>query len=295
MGDSSLTSQQQQQQPPQWDESIVLEYEKRVEPFTSLFVKDLLDPIFKEEKDKKKEASPSLLDVGCGAGCGTLMALEAGFQVIATDVSQAMVDRTRERAKGRDYENIYCLVADGQKLSSNSDLVSKQKSGFDYAIAAFSLIFFPDPAKGLIEIYKLLSDGGKVLLTAWGTPEETPGFQIFPDAFRAVLPEREEESKPDRIAGSPEALQNLLGGANFRNVDIVGPISHSIHVPSAEAYYDRFALTSPNTRRVLEKLDESKRAEVKAKVMELAKERGGQQDGSISIPSMAYFAYGTKQ
>ena len=100
---------------------------------------------------------------------------------------------------------------------------------------------------------------------------------------------------PNRIAGSPALLTSLLEKAEFQDVEIIGPVSHNVHVASAEAYYDRFALTSPKIKSTLEGLDKLERAKVKAKVMELAKEQGGQEDGSISIPSMAYLAYGTKR
>ena len=172
------------QQQPQWDESIVLEYEARVEPFTGLFVKDLLDPVFSAETQKKIDEGhdykpPRLLDIGCGTGTGSLLAAENGFRVTATDVSPGMVDRTKKRASDQGFgSSIDCMVADGQNLT---DCLPKIPGGgqYDYAIAAFSLIFFPDPAKGLSEIYQCLSEEGQVLLSAWGNTEETPAFQIF--------------------------------------------------------------------------------------------------------------------
>lgn len=280
---------------PQWDESIVLEYEARVEPFTSLFIKDLLEPIFEDEKEKESESNndytaPFLLDVGCGSGFGSILAGQNGFQVTATDISQAMVDRTRERASGLEVE---CLVADGQNLSASLPTTSK----FDYAIAAFSLIFFPDPAKGLSGVFDCLSDkGGKVLLSAWGNTEETPAFQIFRDSFRAVTPDAAEAATPNRITGSPSVLRSLLETAGFQDIQIVGPVSHNVHVASPQAYYDRFALTSPKIKGSLGQLNLKDRQAVKQKVLELAEQRGGgHEDGSISIPSMAYLAYGTKR
>ena len=297
-----MTNDQSNEEPtksalPQWDESIVLEYEARVEPFTGLFVEDLLGPIFAAEKKKQLNTgnyeTPFLLDVGCGAGIGSILAAQNGFQVTATDVSKGMVDRTRQRALEKGLESsIECLVADGQNLSASLALSSSDK--FDYAIAAFSLIFFPDPAKGLSEVFQCLSEnGGKVLLSAWGNAEETPAFQIFSDAFQAV---KHDSRKPTRITGSPSVLQALLETAGFQDIQVVGPVSHNVHVASPQAYFDRFALTSPKIKGDLEQLDPNERQAVKAKVLELSEERGGgHPDASISIPSMAYLAYGTKR
>lgn len=285
------------QQQPQWDESVVLEYEARVEPFTGLFIKDLLDPVFAAENQKKIDEgtdyrAPRFLDVGCGAGIGSLLAAENGFQVTATDVSQGMVDRTKKRALDRGCASaIDCLVADGQNLADAPQIPGDH---YDYALAAFSLIFFPDPAKGLSEIHHCLSEEGKVLLSAWGNTEETPAFQIFRDAFQEVGGSNA-AATPNRITASPSVLKSMLEAAQFKDVEIVGPVSHNVHVASPQAYFDRFALTSPKIRDSLEALDAHDRQAVKARVLVLAEERGGGRlDGSISIPSMAYFAYGRK-
>ncbi|CAB9510433.1 Methyltransferase [Seminavis robusta] len=278
---------------PAWDTSVVSEYEARVEPFTGLFVKDLLEPVLKDAKTR--DGPLSLLDVGCGAGCGSLLAAEHGLRVTATDVSQGMVDRTRQRAEEKGL-SMECVEASGEELTSN-DVLKHRLGHYDFCIAAFSLIFFPDPAKGLAEIYQCLSDdGGKVMLTAWGNKEETPAFQVFQDAFRAVKPETADGGKPGRITGSPSVLKSLLEEANFQDVEIVGPVSHHLHVKEPEAFYDRFALTSPKIRGQLASLDAKERHAVKEKVLTLAEERGGgKEDGSIAIPSMAYLAYGTKR
>ena len=304
----------------------MLEYEARVEPFTGLFVQDMLEPILAGEKQQQQQQQndhtkpSSFLDVGCGCGIASLLAAQNGFQVVATDVSEGMIRRVRQRVQEKGLEgSIECLVADGQNLSA--DLSSKAShrnndNKFDYAMAAFSIIFFPDPAQGVSEVYKLLSDkGGQLCLSAWGNSQETPAFQIFPDAFAALQSSsQKEEENPtstskdytaasklvaNRMTGSPATLQSLLETAGFVDVKIVGSVTHHVQVASAEEYYNRFALTSPPTRAKLEALSKADRLAVKQKVMELAQERGGgggnAKDGSISIPASSYFAYGTKR
>ena len=100
-------------QQPQWDESIVLEYEARVEPFTSLFVKDLMDPILddaRKRKERNNQKPPLLLDVGCGSGFASIRALEAGFLVTAVDESNAMVKRTWQRAQEKGLMGMMCWM-----------------------------------------------------------------------------------------------------------------------------------------------------------------------------------------
>ena len=133
-----------------------------------------------------------------------------------------------------------------------------------------------------------------MVLSAWGSEEETPAFRVFPDAFKKIAPRLSENAKPKRITGSPCVLKNLLESAGFVNVDIAGPIERVLRVKSAESYYNRFALGSPNTMSTISQLTQEEQVALKAAVMKLAIVRGGKPDGSIQLPSSAYFAYGSK-
>jgi len=288
--------------------TFVSEYEARVEPFTGSFVEEMLQPfmdpassvVAADEDCSKKKQPQLLLDVGCGSGSVTVFASEAGFRVSATDISPAMVDRVRQRhtemygQEGGSSNSNMCLEAvavDGQEL------LPSWTDRFDYAVGAFSVIFFPDVAKGLREIHRCITPStGRMVISAWGNAEETPAFQVFPDALRSVAPELpHKHSTPKRITGSPSILTKLLEEAGFVDVHIEGPITRTLHVASKEAFYNRFALTSPNTIATISKLSPDGVVALKRKVMELAEERGGgYEDGSIQIPSKAYFAYGTK-
>jgi ubiquinone/menaquinone biosynthesis C-methylase UbiE len=248
--------------PASWDKYIASEYEARAEPFTASFVDLMLQP-FCSQQDKNdddgtatptkttfdendKDESKTLLDVGCGTGLGSLKAREKGLRVTATDVSEFMVERARERTAAsthqeqqRQHHPIECLQCDGQNLPSD------WTNRFDYAMASFSVIFFPDAGKGLQEILRCLKANGnaKAVISAWGAAQETPAFQVFPDAIQEVAPHLLENSRPKRITGSPAVLQDLLEQAGFVNVTVVGPVKRWIDVPSAQAFYDRFALT----------------------------------------------------
>ena len=86
----------------EWNE-IAGDYEERVEPFTSQFVQPLLDAVGGAEQ---------LLDVACGTGAVAITAARRGDQVVATDYSERLVARLRERA-GADGVTIESAVADG--------------------------------------------------------------------------------------------------------------------------------------------------------------------------------------
>lgn len=269
-----------------WDDSIAHEYEKRIEPFTASFTDQLLEPLH------PTSGATKFLDVGCGTGCVSIAARKKGFQVTATDVSKAMVDRLERRWMDEFpcEDSLDSIVADGMNVPE------AMYGQFDAAVGSFSVIFFPDPKKGLEEIHSCLRAGGAVAISAWGSKAETPAFQVFPDAVQEAVPSAAADSKPKRITGSPEALRELLTSAGFSDIHVVGPVSRDLCMASAEAFYDRFAKGSPNIREIISKLDKEEVQRLKTKVVDLATARGGGHEGvsEIAIPSCAYFAYGKK-
>ncbi len=260
-----------------WD-AYAGEYERRVEPFTSQFAKELMAglPAIKEKRRK-------LLDVGCGTGAVALLAKDC--DVTVTDVSESMVKRTLERAN---------FVTDSAVVNG-MDLPSRWSNSFDAAVANFSVIFFPTPYDGLREIHRcLLPKTGVVGLTAWGDVSETPAFGVFRDVLNEKHPELVESNRPKRITGSVETLRKLLVDAGFVDVQVEGPVTKTLVVQSASDYFDRFAKTSPPTAATLAKMNETLRSKFRERVMEVATERGGREDGSIALDASAYIAYGRK-
>jgi SAM-dependent methyltransferase len=144
---------------PEWD-NVVMEYERRVEPFTSSFIEKMIRPFQNKQQQQEQKGTKTrrrLLDVGGGTGLGASIALEAGFDVTTCDVSSSMVQRVQERFP-RLSKNVMCV--DGQSLPFQNE--------FEYAMGAFSVIFFPSPLDGLKQIRTALVDGGEVVIAAWG-------------------------------------------------------------------------------------------------------------------------------
>mmetsp|Transcript_3676 Transcript_3676/g.7137 ORF Transcript_3676/g.7137 Transcript_3676/m.7137 type:complete len:404 (-) Transcript_3676:1731-2942(-) len=341
---SSSNSQQQQQQqpsPPSWD-AYTVEYEKRVEPFTSQFAEVMMRPLLVESNgdgdrilhvvpggsseqahtlssssQKRRNGKPTttrLLDVGCGTGATSLLALSNGLDVTATDVSSSMVDRTRNRAQEAGYDvaaaadtdRVYCSPPDADTCTSNAvpsirvlvrdgqSLPTEFSNTFDVAVANFSVIFFPNPVAGVKEMFRCLVPGGTASFTAWGNMDQTPAFRVFPDVAAELVPELVSTSKPKRIVGSTSTLTALMEEAGFVDIKVVGPVTKVLEVPSPEEYYNRFALTSPPTAEMISKMEDTMKITFRNRVMATAKARGGRDDGSIALNSSAFITYGRK-
>lgn len=82
--------------------------------------------------------------------------------------------------------------------------------------------------------------------------------------------------------------------AGFVDVTVSGPVVKNLVVASPEEYYNRFALTSPPNVEMIRRMDDETRSKFCARIMEIAKDRGGMEDGSVVLNSAAYIACGRK-
>ncbi|KAL7547597.1 hypothetical protein ACHAWF_010912 [Thalassiosira exigua] len=291
---------------PSWDafeDASAIEYENRVEPFTSQFAEEMISSL-PDDGLRQRRSTPQaqckrkrLLDVGCGTGATSLLGLSRGFDVSWTDVSPAMVERTRQRVTSEqgqattcdDDSRSRCRVADGQSLPA------EWSGSFDVAVSNFSVIFFPDPTAGLKEMLRcLVPSTGVAAFSAWGDASETPAFRIFPDVAKEVVPDLVATGKPRRITGSVATLEALMEDAGFVDVVVSGPVTKTLVVSSPEEYYNRFALTSPPNMEMIASMDEETLAKFRTRIMETAIARGGRKDGSVAIDCSAYIAYGRR-
>jgi ubiquinone/menaquinone biosynthesis C-methylase UbiE len=120
----------------------------------------------------------TLLDVATGPGALALAAEEAGAQVKAIDFCQAMVERLRERAKGR---QITALQMDGQSL----DLAD---GTFDRACSVFGVPLFPDWRAGLAEMARVVRPGGVAVVAVASTPVGFGPNMDLAEARAALFP-----------------------------------------------------------------------------------------------------------
>lgn len=157
-----------------------------------------------------------VLVVGTGVGEEALDAatrVGTAGEVVATDVSAAMIAEAIRSVSNARVANVRCLVMDAQHL--------KFRPGtFDAVISRNTLMFIPDLNLALAEMNRVLKWKGRLAATVWASARRNPRLADPLEAARA-LGVRRPPTATFRIAlrlGAPSLLATALRGAGFSDV-----------------------------------------------------------------------------
>jgi len=194
-----------------------------------------------------------VLDVAAGAGDQTLEIARRvgpnGF-VLATDLSPAILAFAQEKARLAGHVNIKTQVADGENLALGED-------GFDAAICRLGLMFFPDPGKGLGEMFRALKPGGRACTMVFSAPDRNPCVTILLSTAlkHAGLPPRDPFQPGGLLSlGKPGLTDELFERAGFSQVastQVMAPF----RLPSVDHYLDFIRTSASPILQILGRLD----------------------------------------
>ncbi len=121
-------------------------YDKKI-PYLNSFEKNAVLPILGDLKGK------SVLDVGAGTGRLSILLVQVGAEVTALDVSEEML-----KVLNRKNKHIKTVVGEAEALPFPDN-------SFDIITAAFLIVHLKNPRRFFDEVYRVLKDGGKFLVT----------------------------------------------------------------------------------------------------------------------------------
>jgi SAM-dependent methyltransferase len=120
-------------------------------------------------------AGERVIDIACGTGMVTLPAARAvgpAGRVLATDISQRMVDDTARRCQEHGVDNVDAERRDAEDLGP--------ATGFDVALCSLGLMYVPTPAIALAEMARVMRAGGRAVMAVWGERRNCGWAELFP-------------------------------------------------------------------------------------------------------------------
>ncbi len=169
-----------------------------------------------------------ILDIAAGAGEPAVSAAERvgpGGYVLATDISEGIVELALQVARERGFRQIETRTMDGENL----DLPD---ASFDAVLCRLGLMYMPHPVTALREWRRALKPGGRVAVVVFSTPDHNEWGAVPASIIRRRA------QLPPPVAGQPGPFS--LGGAGvledmFHQAGFADPEVRAVPVPHGAA------------------------------------------------------------
>lgn len=214
-------------------------------------------------------AGTKFLDVAAGSGALSIPAARLGADVVATDISPAMIDHLARRAEAEGLQNLKAEVMDGCDLQIADDT-------FDVAASQHGVSLFPDVARGIAELRRVTKPGGQVILAAFGLLHKAEHFGFFLGAIRAVtqdlpMPPMDPPPLPFQLA-DPEVFGSKLRDAGLADV-AVETDTWDLQVGHAGELWDFISSSHPIGAGLNARLTERQRSDAREVLAGMLRER----------------------
>ena len=179
-----------------------------------------------------------VLDVGCGTGIMSLLALQKGAaKVVCGDISNYMLEVARTKADRQGYgaDRIEFRQLDAESLPF-------EDASFDFVMTGMSLGLFPDAGKAVTEMARVLRPGGLISVGAHG-PEHY--WEACEASFRVISKLYILGYRLEFWPRKEEEVRQFLAEANLIEIRTSRLIWRNIFKTGGEAY-DFFSAISSN-------------------------------------------------
>jgi SAM-dependent methyltransferase len=195
-----------------------------------------------------------VLDLAAGTGDVAEAVAARGPQVIASDISPAMVDAARRRG----IDGVEHRVMDMQAIELPDDSV-------DAVVSRYGYMLVPDPHRALRETRRVLRPGRPLAFATWAPAKRNPWATAYgPVLIERGLQEPPKPGEPGQFSlGDPARIEELVRGAGFEGVK-VEEVSLEYRFPNWDEYRRVMNSLASALRVTLAELDEDVRAEVDA-------------------------------
>jgi len=173
------------------------------------------------ERLSKERNIGEVIEFGCGTGYFTKVIAKNARHVIATDLSEEMLEVARAQLK--EFQNITTQKAD-------CEITSFPSERFDTVVMVNVIHFIENPYNSLQESYRILKDGGLLLLVDY-TGYGMKWFEKMKLGIRFL----KKCGKPPRYAQtnlSPDKFNSLVESAGFKveEVQLIGGKTKALYL-----------------------------------------------------------------
>ena len=210
------------------------------------------------------------LDVAAGPGGLSLPAVRLGAKVLATDWSPAMIKRFEARVRDEGLSNAQGRVMDAQDLDI-------EDATFDVTGSQFGVMLVPDQPLALREMARVTKPGGRVLLVAYGSPEEFETLQWFIAALQAVVPYfkglPDDPPRLDFQVADPEVMRQRLIDTGLKDVVVDTTHEERVEFRSGQQMWDWVLNSNPIAGMIVGELTPRQRSAVRQVLDRMIRER----------------------
>ncbi len=233
----------------------------------------------KAQLDEMDLQGKNILDVGCGTGVISLLALQKGAaKVVCGDISNYMLERAQDKADKQGYgvDRIDFRQLDAESLPF-------EDASFDVVMTGMTLGLLPDQDKAIREMVRVLRPGGFLSAGAHG-PEHY--WEACDASFKSINKRYVLGYRLEFWPLKEEEVQRLLVKAGLVDIQTRRLTWRNVFKSGGEAY-DFFAAISSNFWYA--KFPQDKREEESRKTRDYFERKG-----VVEITDDVIFAYGRK-
>ena len=186
-------------------------------------------------------------DMRCTIGSGQVTRMTP-----ARSRPPVILEFARNKARAAGYSNVETSAVDGESLKVGDGV-------FDAAICRLGLMFFPNPGKGLREMYRALKPGGRACTMVFSSPDNNPCVSILVStAFKyAGLAPRDPYQPGGLLSlGKPGLIEDVFQQAGFSHVATT-KLAAPFRLPSVKDYLAFIRDSASPILQILGQLDAS--------------------------------------
>lgn len=186
-------------------------------------------------------------DMRCTIGSGQVTRMTP-----ARSRPPVILEFARNKARAAGYSNVETSAVDGESLKVGAGV-------FDAAICRLGLMFFPNPGKGLREMYRALKPGGRACTMVFSSPDNNPCVSILVStAFKyAGLAPRDPYQPGGLLSlGKPGLIEDVFQQAGFSRVATT-KLAAPFRLPSVKDYLAFIRNSASPILQILGQLDAS--------------------------------------